>query len=156
MAGMTNRGKTRLLEMAFHKAFAGGALPTNLYVELFTSAVAPAADINTESELTEIAAGNGYTAGGYQLAMNDTDFDVLTEDDSNDKALIQIKDVAWTASAGAIPDSGNGARYAGLLDDNGTQTARELLVYWDLSSDRTVSDSQDLTLQDLEIDITES
>jgi hypothetical protein len=67
--------------------------------------------------------------------------------------FIQIKDVAWTASGGNIPASGDGARYAVLTDDNGTVASREVFQWWDLSSDRTVSDSQVLTLQDLQIDI---
>lgn len=71
-------------------------------------------------------------------------------------ALVQIKDVSWTASGGSIPSSGSGARYAVLTDDNATVGNREVLAYWDLTSDRTVSDGQTLTLQDLEIDANES
>lgn len=152
MAGMTNKGKYRLLEWSLRQE----NTPTNLYVALVTSATAPEADTNTLSQLTEIAAGNGYTSGGFQLTPNSTDFDVLTEDDSNDKGLIQIKDVTWTASGGAIPASGDGARYAVLTDDDGTVADREILAYWDLSSDRSVSDGQPLTLQNLEIDALES
>lgn len=147
----TNRGKYDILEMAIRQAFAGGALPTNLYVELITSAYAPVVDSNTESQATEIAAGNGYTAGGYSLTPGATDFDVLTEDDANDRALIQCKDIVWTASGGSIPASGDGARYAILCDDNVTQGSRHIIASWDLVSDRTVSDGQSLTLQDCEI-----
>lgn len=150
--GWTNKGKYRVLEWALR----GATRPTNFYVALVTSAAAPDADINTLSQLTEIAAGNGYTSGGFELTPNSTDFDTLTEDDGNDRALIQVKDVVWTASSGPIPDSGNGARYAVLTDDNGTVGSREVLAYWDLSSDRTVSDGQTLTLQDLELRINES
>jgi hypothetical protein len=125
-------------------------------VALVTSATAPTQDINTLGELTEIAAGNGYTSGGFQLAKNSTDWDVWTEDDTNDRGLIQIKDITWSASGGSIPDTGNGARYAVLTDDNGTVGSREVYAYWDLSSDRSVSDGQDLTLQDCELRINES
>lgn len=156
MAGWTNRGKIRILEMSLRGAYNGGALPSNLYVALVTSATAPGADINTLGDLTEIAAGNGYTSGGYQLGLNATDFDTLTEDDSADLGKILIKDVAWTASGGAIPSSGDGARYAVLTDDNGTVASREVLCYWDLSSDRSVSNGGTLTLEDLQIDIRES
>ncbi len=150
-AGWTNRGKYSVLDWVFR----GGTLPTNFYIALVTSAVAPGADINTFGELTEIAAGNGYTTGGYQLTPNSTDFDVINEDDTNDLAKIQLKDIVWTASGGGIPDSGNGARYAVLLDDNATVASRIVIKYWDLVSDRTVSDGQSLTLQDCEIRITE-
>lgn len=152
MAGWTNKGKAMVLDVAMR----GATIQTNYYIMLFTSATAPTADINTESELTEIAAGNGYITGGFQLTPNGTDFDVLTEDDSNDRGHLEIKDVVWTASGGSIPDTGDGARYACLTDDNGTIGSREIYHYWDLVSDRTVSDGQPLTLEDLVIRINES
>jgi hypothetical protein len=149
-SGWTNRGKKLVLDYVFRAT----ALPANFYVALVTSATAPTADTNTMADLTEIAAGNGYTSGGYSLTKNSTDFDVLTEDDTGDKALIQIKDVAWTASGGTLPASGNGARYAVLTDYNATVSARNVLAWWDLVSDRSVSTGQPLTLQDCELDLT--
>jgi hypothetical protein len=149
MAGFTNRGKYRTLEATFRG-------DDTFYVALVTSADAPGPDTNTLGDLTQIATGNGYADGGYELTGNGTDFDTLTEDDSNDRGLIQIKDVAWTASGGAIPASGGGARYAVLTDDNATVASREVLAYWDLSSDRSVSSGDTLTLQDLELRINES
>jgi hypothetical protein len=151
MAGFTNRGKATIASW-----FRGVALPTNFFVALVTSATAPTADINTKSELTEIASGNGYTTGGISLTKNTTDFDVLTEDDALDKAILQIKNMVWTASGGNLPASGNGARYAILTDDNATQGSRLVLAYWDLVSDRTVSVGQTLTLVDLELDLAEA
>ena len=152
MAGWTNRGKY----MALKRLHDGTALPTNYYVALVTSATAPTQDINTLSELTEIAAGNGYTSGGISLTKNGTDFDVATEDDTGDLGKIQIKDLVWTASGGPLPASGGGARYAVFTDDNVTVGSREIYYYWDLTSDRSVSDTQTLTLQDCEIRITET
>lgn len=152
MAGWTNKGKMRVLEWALR----GGTIPANFYVALFTSAVAPTADTNTKSQLTEIANGNGYTTGGIQLSKNSTDFDVLTEDDTNDRGFIQIKDLVWTASGGALPASGGGARYAAMTDANATQGSREVLFFWDLGADYSVSSGQTLTLQNLEIRINES
>ncbi len=149
-SGITNRGKYKLLDWVFR----GTALPTNFYVALITSAVAPTVDTNTFSELTEIVAGNGYTAGGISLTKNSTDFDTLTEDDSGDKGLVQIKDLVWTASGGTLPGSGNGARYAILTDDNATQGSRLVIAWWDLTSDRSVSTGQTLTLQNCELDLT--
>ncbi|MBZ0293360.1 MAG: hypothetical protein K8L99_12405 [Anaerolineae bacterium] len=145
MASFTNRGKYLLMDWGFR----GATRPTNFYVALVTSATAPTVDINTLSELTEIANGNGYTTGGYQLNPNSTDFDTLTEDDTDDEAELYIKDVTWTASGGNLPASGNGARYAVLLTDEGTVGNRQVICWWDLSSDRTVSSGQDLTLQNL-------
>ena len=149
-SGWTNKGKAHVLGIVFRNV----AEKTNYYIALVTSATAPTADTNTLSQLTEIANGNGYTTGGYQLTPGSTDFDVLTEDDSGDKGLVQVKDVVWTASGGSIPGSGSGARYAVLIDDNGTVGSREVYAWWDLTSDRSVSTGQTLTLQDLELDIT--
>jgi hypothetical protein len=152
MAGWTNKGKHHVLEIPFQNA----TEKTNYYVILLTSATAPDADTNVINDVTEIAAGQGYTSGGFQLTPNGTDFDTCTEDDTNDRGLIQIKDVVWTASGGNLPSSGSGARYAVLCDDNATVTSREIYGYWDLSSDRTVSDGQSLTLQNCELRINES
>lgn len=149
--GWTNKGKYQMLNTRFRAASA----PTNFYVALVTSAAAPSATTNTLGQLTQIATGNGYTDGGFSLTPGATDFDVINEDDTNNSGSVQIKDVTWTAAAGPIPSSGNGARYAVLTDDNGTVASREVWAYWDLSSDRTVSDGQDLTLQDLELRLTE-
>lgn len=152
MAGFTNKGKFHMLG----HAFVAVAVPTNYYVALVTSAVAPTADHNTLGQLTEIAAGNGYTAGGISLTPGATDFDVHTEDDANDRGLVQIKDLVWTASGGSIPDSGDGARYAILTDDNATVANREIYGYFDLTSDRSVSDGQTLTVQNMEMRADES
>lgn len=152
MAGFTNKGKMRLLEWGLR----GGTIPANFYIALFTSAVAPVADTNTKSELTEIASGNGYTTGGISVAHNATDFDVLTEDDGNDRGFIQVKDLVWTAAGGSLPGSGSGARYAALTDANATQGSREVLFYWDLGADYAVSSGQTLTLQNLEVRINET
>jgi hypothetical protein len=151
MAGTTNKLKYKLLAWPFRAT----TLPTSFYVALFTSAADIVADTNTKSELTEIANGNGYTTGGIALSKNATDFDVITEDDGNARALVQCKDLVWTASGGSIPASGNGARYAGLTDDNETDGSREVYTKWDLSSDRTVSVGQTITLQNCEIRIGE-
>ena len=146
-SGWTNKGKMSILEAYFRNE----GSPTNFYVALCTSAVAPTADTNAFSELTEITAGNGYATGGYQLAKNDTDFDVLTEDDTNDRGYIQVKDIVWTASGGQIPSAGDGARWAVLLDDSVTIASREVYAYWDLSSGRQVSDGQTLSLANSEL-----
>lgn len=152
MAGWTNRGKYKNLGYAYRAV----TIPTNFYLALWTSATAPDADTNVMSDGTEIAAGNGYTTGGYQLTPGATDYDVWTEDDGNDRALLQMKDIVWTASGGNIPASGDGARYAVHTDDNGTVANREVYQYFDLTADRTVSTGQTLTLQNCEMRINES
>lgn len=143
---VTNKGKAHFLSKA-----RGVAAPTNYYVALCTDANVPTLDTNVLSDLTEIAAGNGYTTGGYELDPNATDFDVLTEDDVNDRGLIQIKDLVFTAGGGPIPSSGDGARYAVLTDDDGTVADREVYAAWDLTSARSLLSGESLTLQNLEI-----
>lgn len=147
MAGITNRGKVELLEML------RGDTPTNYFMALCTSANTPDADTNTLSDLTEINAGNGYSAGGYSINPDSTDFDVIAEHDSADRGKIQLKNIIWTASGGPIPASGDGARWAVLVNDDSNA---DVIAYFDLSSDRAVSDGQTLTLQDCEIRLDES
>jgi hypothetical protein len=128
--------------------------------ETFTGAEkiheAPGPITNLMSDLVEIVAGNGYTAGGISLTRNSTDFPGLTEDDANALGKIQVKDLVWTAAGGNLPGSGNGARYAVLTDDNGTVSSRQVIAYWDLGADRTVSDTQTLTVHAAELQGKES
>ena len=152
MAGVTNKGKYVLLGNTFR----GETPDTTLYIALLTDASAPTADTNVfDSPLDEIDAGNGYVAGGTSLTPGATDFDVWTEDDTNDRALVQLKDITWTATGGAIPATGDDARYFIITDANGTQTLREVFCYGDLGGDYGVSEDQDLTLEDVEIRINE-
>lgn len=149
-SGWMNKLKYNILGWAFR----GTSIPANFFVALFTSATTPTADTNTKGQLTEIAAGNGYVTGGISLSRNATDWPTWTEDDTNDRGLIQIRDLVWTAAGGPIPSSGSGARWSVLTDDNATQNNRETLSWFDLVSDRTVSDGQTLTLQNCELRIT--
>jgi len=145
----------RQLDFCFRgTAFGGGA--NSWAVFLLTSAVAPASTTNLKTDLTEIAIGNGYSAGGIALARNSTDFDTVTELDAPDhRGLVQIRDLSWTASGGAIPASGGGARYAALTDGHATVASREVWAFWDLGADRSITDGQTLTLQDCELRLTE-
>lgn len=143
----TNRGARRALAILFQ----GEAAPADFYVALVKASPAPTADTVTMASLSEITAGNGYTAGGIQLNRDSVDFDTLNENTTDDLAEALIRDLVWTASGGAIPSSGDGARYAVLTDDDGTLSAREVWIVFDLTSARTVSTGQALTLRDLTI-----
>jgi len=151
MAGMTNRGKKVMLNAYFTADTTDE--PTAFKMALVTSATAPTQDTNVLTDLTEITAGNGYTAGGVAIARSAVGFDVITEEDTSDYGAAQLADVVWTASGGAIPSAGGGARYAVLLDDEATPN---IIAYFDLTSDRTVSDTQTLTLADFDVRITET
>jgi len=142
----TNRGAYLMMGVYFR----GATGPTNFYAPLYTSAIAPDPDRNTNADMTQIATGNGYSDGGPSVARSAVGFDVYTEDDSNNRALVQMADVVYTASGGPLPSSGNGARYMGLSDDNATVANRQILGIFDLVSDRSVSSGQSLTIQDAE------
>lgn len=146
----TNRGRFMLLGVGFRAV----AVQTNYFIALLTDATAPTVDTNLMSDHTQIAVGNGYADGGFSLTPGATDFDSLVENDTNDRGELQVKDVVWTAAAGPIPSSGGGARYAVLTDDNVTVSAREIYAWWDLTTPRTISDTQTLTLQNCELRLT--
>ena len=150
----TNRGKFLLLDWVFR----GTPLPDSFYVALITADDIPTVDTNLFSELTEITEGNGYDSGGFELDLDASapSFDVLTEDDANDRAIIQVKDVFWeVSSGGTIPASGNVARYAILTDSTGESgevvSERQVLAVWDLIDDRYAADGETFTLTNLEL-----
>jgi hypothetical protein len=141
---VTNRGQARFTKIALQNT----SVPTNFYLVLVTSANVPTRATNTMAELTQITAGNGYTSGGYSINRDITDWDTLTENDSNNTLTVLLKNIVFTASGGPIPLSGSGAAYAILTDDNATFNNREVLAYHSLGGDITVSDGQPLTITD--------
>lgn len=143
-SGWTDKGIYRVLDMAMRN----GTEPTTFYLALVTDAVTPTKTTNTLSQLTEIATGTGYSTGGVAVARSNVGFEVLNE---ADPVVLQLADVVYTASGGSIPNSGDGARYAVLTDDNVTVGSREVYAWFDLASDRTVSDGQSLTIEDAEL-----
>lgn len=143
-SGWTDKGIFRVLDIAMR----GGTAPTTFYLALVTDSITPVKTINTFSQLDEIDAGTGYVTGGTAVARSAVGFDVLNE---ADPVVLQLADVVYTASGGSIPNAGAGARYAILTDDNGTVGNREVYAWFDLGSDRTVSDGQSLTIEDAEL-----
>jgi hypothetical protein len=152
--GATSGWTANGLQLLLSYFFRGATMPSNFYVALITNATAPSWSDTVFSTYTELPSANGYTTGGFQLTPNATDFDNLVENDTNDRAELQIKDVAWTASGGPIPSTGAGASYAVLLDDNGTVANRVPFCWWDLGTARTATDGQQIILKDLEMRLT--
>lgn len=142
MGGVTNRGRKMFLKWALQQV----SLPANFFMALVTDTFVPDVDTNLMSDLEEIAAGNGYTAGGYSLNPDATDFNSLNEDDTNDRADVTVKDVDWTAAGGSIPASGGDARYAVLTDDDATVANRNVLAWFDLGSGQSRADGLSLIL----------
>ena len=140
----TNRGLYKMLGYYF----GGDTAPSSFKLALCLAATAPNVDKNTLSELSEIAVGNGYNAGGASVARSLVGFDTLTEDDSNDLAYIQLQTVTWVATGGSLPSSGNGARYAVLVD-----SSSNIVCWWDFVTDRMVTIGQDLQVIDAQLQL---
>jgi hypothetical protein len=100
--------------------------------------VAPDAAANTvKTDITEITAGNGYTAGGATLtgtAWAETGAGIGTW-------RLTFADPAWTASGGSIGP----ARYVVIYDDTPTSPADPLIGYWDYGAPFTITDGNTFT-----------
>ena len=153
--GITDKGKLWMVAWAFQDTTAFDTL----YIMLCTSAGTPDANTETFADLTGIATGNGYPTGGGTGATEgqldpDEAGDFYAISDGAGYGRIKIRDIVWTASGGSIPGSGGGARWAVLTDNNVTINSRVVIAWWDLASDRSVTDTNTLTLEDLEIRLT--
>lgn len=140
----TARGMFRVLGHIFNAVTA----PTTFYVPLFTATPAPTAAINLVSDLTQIATGNGYTSGGSAVARSAVGWDAIAENDTLDFARVDLATVTYTAAGGAIPASGDPLRYAAITDDDATVADREVILWWDLTS-QTIADAASLDLSGL-------
>lgn len=93
----------------------------------------PATDA-VKADLTEIAAGNGYAAGGPAVAATGTlNVDIYE--------LTQDADVSITAAGGDIGP----ARYVAIYSD--TATNKDLIGWYDYDSTFTILDGETLTLK---------
>lgn len=94
------------------------------------------APVNTNSvkaDLTEIAGGNGYTAGGTASSV--------TTSTSTGTAKVTNADVVFTASGGAIANF----RYAVLYNDTPSSPADPLIAFWDYGATVTVNSGETFT-----------
>lgn len=87
---------------------------------------APAASNTVKADITEISAGNGYTAGGTQASQT-------SSAQSSGVYKLVCSDVVFTASGGSIGPF----RYAVLYND--TAASDELIGYWDYGSAITLT-----------------
>jgi hypothetical protein len=149
MAGLTNRGKKLILDMAFRAQ----SEPIRYYVHLLTSSATITADTNTWSDIS----ANEISGGGYGEATairGVVDFDVSSENDSADQGEVQLADVNWTAVGSSIV-----ARYAALTDDaggSGGHADNNVIAYWNFGSDQTTTATNVFTLSNFVIRIDES
>jgi len=136
---ITNRGKKLIFDYAFRKA----TLPGN-YKFLLVSDT-PTQTTNVLSDLTEVANGNGYTSGGQSVSLNSTDFDTLTENDTDHYGEVQLKNFVWTASGGSIPASGNPPLFVCLGTNDGDP---QIIAYESLGGAKTILNGTALTIAD--------
>lgn len=95
---------------------------------------APVAGNSVKADLTEIAAGNGYTAGGTATTISTST--------AAGTAKVVGTDVVFTASGGAMA----AARYAVLYNDTPTTPADPLVGWWDYGSSFTSASGETFTV----------
>jgi uncharacterized protein (DUF2252 family) len=100
-------------------------LDTDTLKVLLTNA-APVATNAVKADLTEISAGNGYTAGGETASV------VSSSQTSGTYKLVLDDPATWTATGSMGP-----FRYAVLYND--TATNDELIGWWDYGSSITLA-----------------
>lgn len=104
-------------------------------LKVMLTLVAPIASNTVKANLTEIAAGNGYTAGGTALANVDA------EQTSGVLKLV-ADDVVFTASGGSMDPF----RYVVLYNDTPTSPADPLIGFYDYGSTVTLAVGETLTV----------
>ena len=109
-------------------------LDTGALKVYLTNAAPNAATHTVKADLADIAAGNGYVAGGADITG------VYAE--SGDTGTLTATDVTFTATGGAVGPF----RYAILYNDTPTSPADPLIQYWDYGSAITLADGETFTV----------
>lgn len=104
---------------------------TNTFKVLLSN-VAPIAANSVKTDVTEIAAGNGYSAGGNVTT--------ITETTTSGTAKIAGSQVIFTASGGSIGPF----RYAVLYND--TSPTKPLVAWWDYGSPVALLNTETITV----------
>ena len=95
---------------------------------------APVAANSVKADLTEISAGNGYTAGGNTASVTSS------AQTSGTYKLVLGDPTTWTATGGSIGPF----RYAVLYND--TASNDELIGWWDYGSALTLAAGESFTV----------
>ncbi len=100
-------------------------------IKVMLSNVAPIAGNSVKADITEIAAGNGYVAGGSTLAL-------VSSSQTAGVYKLVLSDVTITAAGGSIGPF----RYAVVYND--TATNDELIGFFDYGSSISLLDGESL------------
>lgn len=102
-------------------------------LKVYLSNATPSASLDDiKTDLAEITAGNGYTAGGADSTN--------TYSEASGTGTLAGTDIVWTASGGTIGPF----RYAVLYDD--THASDILIAWWDYGSAITLNDGESFTV----------
>jgi hypothetical protein len=104
-------------------------------LKLMLTLTAPVVTNTVKGDLTEISAGNGYTAGGTAIT-------ITTSAQTTGTYKLIGNDVTFTASGGNIGPF----RYVVLYNDTPTSPADPLIQFWDYGSSQTLTAGQVLTV----------
>jgi hypothetical protein len=102
-------------------------------LKVLLTLTAPVATNSVKADLTEIAAGNGYSAGGLAVA-------VTSSAQTSGTYKLVGSDVTFTASGGPIANF----RYAVLWNDTPTAPADPLIGWYDYGSTVTLAVGESL------------
>lgn len=104
-------------------------------LKILLTLTAPTAADSVKADLTEIAAGNGYTAGGTAVTVTAS---------SQTAGVYKLvgNDVVFTAAGGAIANF----RYAVLYNDTPSSPADPLIGFWDYGSTVTLNSGDTFTV----------
>jgi hypothetical protein len=102
---------------------------------MLVNSPAPVATNSVKGDLTEISAGNGYSAGGTAATIS-------SSAQTSGTYKLVLADVVFTASGGSIGPF----RYAVLYNDTPTSPADPLIGFWDYGSSITLAVGESLTV----------
>lgn len=103
-------------------------------LKVYLSNTTPLVTNSVKLDIAEIAAGNGYVAGG-------SDATAATSRTGGTTSVTGV-DIVWTASVGSIGPF----RYAILYNDTPTSPADPLIGWWDYGSALTLNAGESFTV----------
>lgn len=104
-------------------------------LKILLTNTAPVVTNAVKADVTEISAGNGYSAGGNAVTITSS------TQTSGTYKLIPTSDPVITATGSIGP-----FRYAVLYNDTPTSPAKPLIAFWDNGSGITLTTGQTFTL----------